>query len=211
MTKPFIVGLTGGIASGKSAVAREFESLGISVIDTDQLARDVVEPGTPALRELVAAFGPEILTADGHLDRRRMRDRVFADPSQRRILESITHPAIRNELARRAAAARGPYQIHVVPLLVEGGRNSAFSRVLVVDCPEETQIKRLMARDHSTEAQGRQILAAQASRSDRLSAADDVIENTGDLSELREKVRTLHQKYLELARSGPHERPPANH
>jgi len=196
---PFIVGLTGGIASGKTAVAREFESLGITVIDTDQLARDVVEPGTPTLKELVETFGAEILTADGHLDRRGMRERVFADPAQRKILESITHPAIRAELARRAAAAPGPYQIHVVPLLVEGGGKSTFSRILVVDCPEEVQIRRLMARDHSTEAQAKQILTAQATRATRLSAADDVIENTGDLSELRDKVHRLHQSYLQLA------------
>jgi dephospho-CoA kinase len=197
--KPFIVGLTGGIASGKSAVAREFESLGVTVIDTDQLARDVVEPGTPALQQLVTAFGPEILTADGRLDRRRMRDRVFADASQRRILESITHPAIRNELARRAAAASGPYQVHVVPLLVEGGSKSAFSRILVVDCPEEIQIERLVSRDNSTEAQAKQILAAQATRAARLSVADEVIENTGDLADLHNKVRTFHRKYLMLA------------
>ena len=139
--------LTGGIASGKSAVAELFAKLGVPVLDTDQIARDVVEPGMPALAQLVAEFGPEILDAQGRLDRARMRERVFSDPAQRKQLEAITHPAIREELARRSAAAGGDYQIHVIPLLVESGRADAYDRVLVVDCPEEAQIERLMARD----------------------------------------------------------------
>lgn len=196
--KPFVVALTGGIASGKTAVANEFAALGVPVIDTDQLARDVVEPGTPALAAITAAFGEDVLDEHGRLDRRRMRDRVFADPNERRKLEAITHPAIRQELARRSAAALGPYQIHVIPLLVEGGRARTHSRVLVVDCPEEIQLQRLMQRDDSTLVQAQQILAAQARRSERLAIADDVIENTGSLADLRAHVAALHARYLEL-------------
>jgi len=196
---PFLVALTGGIASGKTAVATEFEKLGVTVIDTDQLARDVVEPGSPALSAIVETFGTEMLDSGGRLDRRRMRDRVFANPDERRQLESFTHPAIRQELARRTAAASGPYQIHVIPLLVEGGRAPAYNRVLVVDCPEEIQLQRLMRRDGSDMTQARQILAAQTTRAARLSAADDVIENIGPLDTLRQRIAELHAQYLVLA------------
>ncbi|HJY40671.1 MAG TPA: dephospho-CoA kinase, partial [Steroidobacteraceae bacterium] len=140
-----LIALTGGIASGKSAVAEEFAKLGVPVLDTDQIARDVVAPGSPALGQLVAEFGPEILDGNGRLDRAHMRERVFGDPEQRRKLEAITHPAIRAELARRSAEAGGDYQIHVIPLLVETGRADAYDRVLVVDCPEEAQLQRLQA------------------------------------------------------------------
>jgi len=201
LAAPFLVALTGGIASGKSAAAAFFETLGVPVFDTDQIARDIVEPGMPALAQLVAAFGPDILDAAGRLDRARMRERVFNDPQQRRRLEAITHPAIRTELARRSQDALGPYQIHVIPLLAEGGRASAYDRVLVVDCPQENQVRRLMARDGSSEAQARRILAAQATRAQRLEIADDVIENTGTLDELRMRVHELHHDYLDLASS----------
>jgi dephospho-CoA kinase len=199
--EPFRVALTGGIASGKTVVANEFAAMGVPVIDTDQLARDVVEPGTPALAAIVDAFGREMLDSDGRMDRRRMRERVFADPNDRRKLEAITHPAIRQELARRSAAADGPYQIHVIPLLIEGGKARMYNRVLVVDCPEEIQLERLMRRDGSDLRQARQILAAQATRSARLSAADDVVENTGSLDALRHRVKELHAEYLALATS----------
>lgn len=199
MTRPLLIALTGGIASGKSAVATLFDNLGVPVLDTDQIARDVVEPGMPAFAEIVTAFGRDILDSSGRLDRRRLRDRVFADPEQRRLLESITHPAIRAELARRSTAAGGAYQIHVIPLLVEGGRSDVYDRVLVVDCPEEQQIERLMARDQSNAEQARNILAAQATREQRLEAADDVIVNTGTLADLEQFVLTLHQNYERLA------------
>jgi dephospho-CoA kinase len=199
--EPFRVALTGGIASGKTVVANEFAALGVPVIDTDQLARDVVEPGTPALAAIVDAFGRDMLDSDGRMDRRRMRERVFADPNERRKLEAITHPAIRQELARRSAAADGPYQIHVIPLLIEGGKARMYNRVLVVDCPEEIQLERLMRRDGSDLTQARQILAAQTTRSARLSAADDVVENTGSLDALRLRVKELHTQYLALAAS----------
>jgi dephospho-CoA kinase len=196
-----LIALTGGIASGKSAVAEEFAKLGVPVLDTDQIARDVVAPGTPALGQLVAEFGPEILDANGGLNRAHMRERVFSDPEQRRKLEAITHPAIRAELARRSAAAGGDYQVHVIPLLVETGRAEAYDRVLVVDCPEDAQIARLMARDGTSRERAREILAAQASREERLNAAHDVIENTGTLADLQRFVQTLHRNYALLAQN----------
>ncbi|WP_129640888.1 dephospho-CoA kinase [Peristeroidobacter agariperforans] len=197
--RPLLIALTGGIASGKSAVAEIFAQLGAPVLDTDQIARDVVEPGTPTLAKLVAEFGSEILDANGRLDRSRMRTRVFADPAQRKRLEAITHPAIREELAARAQRAQGPYQIHVIPLLIESGRAELYDRVLLVDTSEEAQLKRLLARDGSSEEQARQILAAQASREDRLDAADDVIVNTGTLQDLHKFVQTLHRNYTVLS------------
>jgi dephospho-CoA kinase len=198
-TPALLIALTGGIASGKSAVAEEFAKLGVPVLDTDQIARDVVAPGMPVLGQLVAEFGSEILDADGRLDRSHMRERVFSDPAQRRKLEAITHPAIRKELARRSATAGGSYQVHVIPLLVETGRAEAYDRVLVVDCPEEAQIERLLARDGTSREQAEEILAAQASREERLNAAHDVIENTGTLADLQRFVQTLHRNYALLA------------
>ena len=197
--RPLLVGLTGGIASGKSAVAEIFAQLGAPVLDTDQIARDVVEPGTPTLAKLVTEFGSDILDGNGRLDRARMRARVFADPEQRKRLEAITHPAIREELAARAQRAEGPYQIHVIPLLVESGRADLYDRVLLVDTSEEAQLKRLMARDNSNLELAKQILAAQASRDDRLDAADDVIVNTGTLQDLQQFVQTLHRNYTLLS------------
>lgn len=196
---PLLIALTGGIASGKSAVADRFAALGVPVLDTDQIARDIVEPGTPALKKIVDAFGSEVLDADGKLDRRRMRERVFANAEERARLEAITHPAIREELARRSAQAGGSYQIHVIPLLVETQRAKEYDRVLLVDCPEEDQINRLIARDGPTEEQAHAILAAQATREQRLAAADDVIVNAGTLEDLQRFVEALHRKYLSLA------------
>lgn len=196
---PLLIALTGGIASGKSAVADEFAKLGVPVLDTDQIARDVVALGMPALGQLVAEFGAEILDAQGKLDRARMRERVFSDPAQRRKLESITHPVIRAELARRSAAAGGDYQVHVIPLLVETGRADAYDRLLVVDCPQSAQIERLVARDGTSREQAEEILAAQVSREERLDAAHDVIENTGTLADLERFVQTLHRNYALLA------------
>jgi dephospho-CoA kinase len=200
-TTPLLIALTGGIASGKTAVAELFAKLGVPVLDTDQIARDVVAPGMPALGQLVAEFGPEILDAQGRLDRARMRECVFSDPAQRRKLEAITHPAIRAELARRSAAGGGDYQIHVIPLLVETGRAEAYDRVLVVDCPVAAQIERLVARDGTSRERAEEILAAQASREERLNASHDVIENTGTLEDLERFVQTLHRNYALLAQN----------
>ena len=202
-SRPMFIALTGGIASGKSAVAQFFAELGVPVIDADLVARQVVEPGTPALNAIVTTFGAEVLDASGRLDRAKLRERVFAQPAQREILESITHPAIREEMAEQSRVAGGTYQIHVIPLLVETGRTGEYDRVLVVDCPEEDQIRRLLERDGTNLEQARQILAAQASRTDRLNAADDVIVNTGTLEDLEQFVLTLHRNYELLAQAGP--------
>jgi dephospho-CoA kinase len=196
---PLLIALTGGIASGKSAVAELFARLGVPVLDTDRIAREVVEPGMPALNQLIAEFGADILDAKGSLDRARMRQRVFSDPVQRNKLETILHPAIRAELTRQSQAAGGEYQVHVIPLLVESSRTDAYDRVLVVDCPEEDQIARLMSRDDTSREQATKILAAQVTREQRLAAADDVIVNTGTLGELERFVQTLHRNYSLLA------------
>jgi len=193
------VGLTGGIASGKSTAAKFFGALGVPIIDTDQLARDVVEPGQPPLERLVERFGQGILTEDGHLDRPALRNIVFSDPKARADLEALTHPAIGAAVEARSNEVGGVYQILVLPLLVEKNLGSQLNRVLVVDCDEELQIRRLQSRDGSTLEQARAILNAQASRSSRLKAAHDVIKNEGDMSAVREQVEQLHARYLELA------------
>jgi dephospho-CoA kinase len=201
-SRPYRVGLTGGIASGKSTAAKFFGALGVPIIDTDQLARDVVEPGQPPLERLVERFGPGILTEDGHLDRPALRNIVFSDPMARADLEALTHPAIGAAVEARSTELGGLYQILVLPLLVEKNLGSQLNRVLVVDCDEELQIRRLQNRDGSTLEQARAILNAQASRTSRLKAAHDVIKNEGDMSAVREQVEQLHARYLELARAG---------
>jgi dephospho-CoA kinase len=193
------VGLTGGIASGKSTAAKFFGALGVPVLDSDQIARDVVEPGQPPLERLIERFGRKILTPDGHLDRPALRDIVFSDPKARADLEALTHPAIGAAMEARSAAAGGPYQILVIPLLVEKNLASHVDRVLVVDCEEELQIRRLRNRDGSTSGQVEAILKAQAPRAARLKAADDIIHNDTDMSAVRDQVAALHARYLELA------------
>jgi dephospho-CoA kinase len=196
---PFRVALTGGIASGKTTVANLFADLGVPLIDTDVIARQVVEPGQPALAAVMAAFGPDILDAEGRLDRRRMRERIFSDPTARQRLEAILHPAIRAEMERRSREAGGPYQVLVIPLLTEGKRRDHVDRVLLVDVPEELQIQRLMMRDGVTHEQARASLNAQATRAERLAIADDVVRNTGRVDNLRDEVARLHSMYLALA------------
>jgi dephospho-CoA kinase len=193
------IGLTGGIASGKSAVAQRFVELGIPVIDADESSRFVVAPGQPGLAELTKRFGAGVLTADGELDRRTLRNLVFADPQLRRDLEAILHPLIRADMGRRASVAVGPYLVMAIPLLVEGGKPDRVDRILVVDVDQDVQLERVMARDSTTLEQARAILAAQASRAARLEAADDVIVNSGTVSELRQAVDGLHERYLRLA------------
>jgi dephospho-CoA kinase len=193
------VGLTGGIASGKSTAAKFFGALGIPILDSDQIAREVVEPGQPPLERLVERFGPSILTSDGHLDRPALRNIVFSDPKARADLEALTHPAIGAAMEARSAEAGGPYQVLVIPLLVEKNLGSHVDRVLVVDCDEELQVRRLRDRDGSTPEEAQAILKAQASRATRLKAADDVIRNDADMSAVREQVETLHARYLEFA------------
>jgi dephospho-CoA kinase len=197
--RTYRVGLTGGIASGKSTAAKFFGDLGIPILDSDQVARDVVEPGQPPLERLVERFGPSILTPDGHLDRPALRNIVFSDPKARTDLEELTHPAIGAAMEARSATAGGPYQILVIPLLVEKNLRAQVDRVLVIDCDQALQLRRLQSRDRSSPAQGQAILDAQASRASRLKAADDVIVNEGSMDAVREQVTALHARYLELA------------
>jgi dephospho-CoA kinase len=193
------VALTGGIASGKSAVAALFEARGVPVVDSDAIAREIVAPGSPALEAIRRRFGERILQGDGTLDRRALREQVFADPVARRDLEAITHPAIRARMQEWSQAVTGPYQIHMIPLLVESGGRRDFDRVLVVDCPEELQIQRVMQRDGVDANSARNSLAAQASRAARLAIAGDVIVNDGDRDKLFHDVDALHQRYLQLS------------
>ncbi len=196
MGRPLRIGLTGGIASGKSTVADLFAEHDVPIIDTDVIARQLVQPGMPALDEIRTAFGDDVFDSQGQLDRASMREAVFSDASRREQLESILHPRIRDEAIAQSGATDGPYQIIVVPLLVESPMRDFMDRVLVVDCDEETQLNRLLARDAENEDQARRILAAQASRADRLGIADDVISNDGDLETTRQQVDALHEKYL---------------
>ncbi len=197
----FRVGLTGGIASGKTTVADLLASHGAQIIDTDIIAREVVEPGMPALDEIRAAFGDDVFHEDERLDRRALRSRIFADPAARAQLEGILHPKIRDATLREAATPDGPYQVIVVPLLTGSELAAAMDRILVVDCEESTQVARLLARDAESEDQARRILAAQASREERLAIADDVIMNDGSLDELESAVLELHEDYLRRAAS----------
>ena len=194
------IGLTGGIASGKTAVSDAFAKLGVPVIDTDRIAREVVEPGRPALTEIVEEFGEDVLNADGTLDRRALRERVFAEEGSRQRLEAITHPRIRDETLRRMHNAGGPYQVIVVPLLVESGFGALVDRVLVVDCPQELQRQRLMDRDDTSTETAEAMMRSQTDRDTRLEAADDVIDNSGTLEDTRRQVEHLHNRYLALAR-----------
>ena len=204
VTRPILrIGLTGGIASGKSAVADEFASLGIAIIDSDLISRELVEPGQPALAKIVALFGRQVLDHSGRLNRRHLRELVFADPAQRKRLEDVLHPAVHAELGRRSEQSTGPYQVLVVPLLVESRLSHLVDRILVVDTPESTQMERLEARDAIGQEQARRMLAAQASRTARLAQADDVITNTGSLADLKAQVAPLHRKYLGLRDHGP--------
>jgi len=198
-TRVYRVGLTGGIASGKSTAAGFFGGLGVPILDSDKIAREVVEPGQPPLEHLVKRFGPSILTPDGHLDRPALRNIVFSDPKARADLEALTHPAIGAAMEARSAEAGGPYQILVIPLLVEKNLSSHVDRVLVVDCDEALQVSRMHQRDGSTPEQAEEILRAQAPRAARLKAADDVIRNDAAIDSVRKQVAALHARYLKLA------------
>lgn len=198
----YTVALTGGIASGKSEVERRFRALGVHVADADVAAREVVEPGTPGLAEVVHAFGPEALEPDGAMDRAAMRRRVFADPDARRRLEAIIHPRVRAALRAACEAAPGPYAIAAIPLYAEAGADAYapwVDRVLVVDVPVELQLARLLKRDGIDEPLAWKMIRAQATREQRLAVADDVIENDGPLEALDAEVARLHGRYLYLA------------
>lgn len=194
-----VIGLTGGVGSGKTAVSNRFARLGVPIIDTDLLARELVEPGQPALADIVAEFGPDCLDGDGRLHRSRLRERVFADPAGRRRLEAILHPRIRALARERIVQLTAPYCLLVIPLLAETGMTDLVDRVLVVDAPETEQVRRVMVRDGVAEEQAHRILAAQADRSQRLALADEIVENAGDLATLDRQVAALHQYYSTLA------------
>lgn len=196
---PLVVVLTGGIASGKTAVSDRFAALGVPVVDADVIAREVVQPGQPALEKIVDTFGVSILDNAGQLDRKRMRELIFSDPASKAKLEAILHPAISALARQRVASLESDYCLLVIPLLAESSRYQWADRVLVVDTNEATQLERLIARDGSTPEQARAILRAQASRKDRLALADDVIVNVGSLAELDREVKRLHENYLRLA------------
>jgi len=200
MPRTLRIGLTGGIASGKSTAAQRFAELGVPVIDADQAARTVVAPGAPGLDQVIARFGPAVLTPKGELDRRLLRDLIFKDATARADLNAILHPLIRAHMQREVAAAAGPYVVLDIPLLIEGGApRDGIDRILLVDVDEAVQIERLTARDGGTPEQARAILAAQASRDARARAADDILHNAGTVEQLREGVDRLHERYRQLA------------
>ena len=197
--RPFVVALTGGIASGKTAVSSAFETLGVPVIDTDLIAHELVAPGRPLLDDIRATFGDEFIDPDGALRRRRLRRRVFSDPEARARLESLLHPAIREAAWSRIEALKAPYCVLVVPLLVESGAFPDVDHVLVVDVPETVQLERLIARDGVSQADARAALAAQATRDQRLAIADDIISNDGPIDALAGRVKELDRRYRALA------------
>lgn len=195
----YVIGITGGIGSGKTAVSDRFAERGITIVDADVASRTVVEPGRPALARIAEHFGDALIAQDGSLDRAALRAKVFADEGERRWLEALLHPLIAEEIQRGLAEATSPYAMLASPLLVEAGQDRYVDRVLVVDVPEDVQLARTMARDGNSEEQVRRIIAAQSARSDRLARADDVIENTGSLADLDAAVAALHERYLERA------------
>lgn len=196
----YVVAITGGIGSGKTTVANQFAALGIEVVDADLIAREVVEPGTPALAAIASHFGPGILDEQERLDRRALRERIFSDPAAKSWLNALLHPIIRSEMLRQCAAANSPYCLLVVPLLVENRLTELADRVLVIDVDEATQIERTCRRDGVNREQAQAILASQASRSERLAMADDVLDNqSGTTETIRERILALHETYLAFA------------
>ncbi|ABK39751.1 dephospho-CoA kinase [Aeromonas hydrophila] len=196
----YVVAITGGIGSGKTTVANQFAELGIEVVDADVIAREVVEPGTPALATIAAHFGSDVITPAGQLNRRRLRERVFTDPQAKGWLNALLHPLIRTEMQRQCAAARSPYCLLVVPLLVENRLTALANRVLVIDVDEATQIERTCRRDGVSREQAQAILTAQASRAERLAAADDVLDNQNGTPEaIKSRILALHETYLAFA------------
>jgi dephospho-CoA kinase len=196
--RTFVIGLTGGVGSGKSTVADAFSALGVPVIDADQLAREQVAPGQPALDEIVAGFGSDILTANGNLDRDTMRQRIYSDPVQKSRLESILHPRIRKRIRTLLAGIKAPYTIVVIPLLLETNQTDLVDRILVIDIPEKEQLKRVAARDGLSDNAVMAIMNAQADRKTRLEVADDVIVNDQDISALTKHVQELHEHYMDM-------------
>lgn len=199
MSPKLTIALTGGIGSGKTTVANLFASKGVPVIDSDLIARDVIKPGMPTWQRLVTEFGEELLLPDQHVDRKKLAEQVFNDPSKKKKLEDLVHPEIYAEISQRMKQLNCPYCIIVIPLLVETGAEHRFDRVLVVDVPETFQKSRTLQRDSRTEEMVEKIIATQASREQRLAEADDVISNDVTIDELEECVEKLHRKYLGIA------------
>ena len=200
MTRSLRIGLTGGIASGKTTVTQRFSELGVPVIDADLASRAVVEPGTTGFRQVIERFGHDVLSPNGALNRVALRDLIFKDPQKRKALEALLHPLIRTHMEQRAKEVVFPYLIMAIPLLIEGGSpRERVDRILVVDVDEATQMRRLLERDGSSVDQARAILASQTSRAARLAAADDVLVNEGTVTDLRQAVDRQHQEYLRLA------------
>lgn len=200
MNRPaFIVALTGGIASGKTAVSDHLATLGVPIVDTDKLARELVLPGEPALAAIADHFGATILQADGRLDRAALRQRIFSDPAAKRWLDALLHPLIRQSMWAALAQSRAPYAVAVIPLLTETGQTEGFDRIALVDVPETVQLARVMARDGVDAEAAQAALRNQATRAARLSLADDIIANDGDRATLQRAVDALHQSYLRLA------------
>ena len=194
------VGITGGIGSGKSAAADRFSELGVPIIDADVIARQIVEPGRPACRKVIDAFGDEVASDDGGLNRAKLRKIIFSEPEKKTLLENILHPEIHAEILRQIAELSTPYTIVVIPLLAESKRQYPLDRILVIDAPAELQVSRVCARDDQSESEVKRVIQLQSSRPDRLAIADDVIENTGSLQSVRNSVDALHGKYLAIAR-----------
>jgi dephospho-CoA kinase len=198
---PLIVGLTGGIGSGKSSVTDLFTALGVPVIDADLVAREVVAPGEPALTEIATRFGAEIVDSSGQLDRQRLRGLIFSDPTARDDLEQITHPRIRERMVQQLDAINAPYAILSIPLLIESGHDYNLDRILVVDVSEQQQLERAVLRDETTAEQIEAAMAAQCSRQERLAVADDIIDNSGSPEQLQVQVQQLHRCYMEIAKN----------
>jgi dephospho-CoA kinase len=196
----YVVGLTGGIGSGKSAASDHFKQLGITIVDADYAAREVVKPGTPALQKIQQHFGDEIIQRDGKLDRGKLRQRIFASADEKQWLETLLHPLIRTQMETELQQAQSPYAILSAPLLIEGGLYQRCDRVLVVDIPETLQITRTANRDSNSEEQIKKIIGSQISRKERLQKADEILDNSGSLAELQQQVETLHTTYLNYAR-----------
>lgn len=195
----FVVGVTGGIGSGKTAATDRFAALGITIVDADIASRIVVEPGSPALQKIAAHFGAQLLLGDGSLNRAALRKIIFADATEKVWLEQLLHPLIAAEIQHQLQSAKSPYVIFVSPLMTESSQHELCDRILVIDAPEDLQLQRTIQRDNNDAAQVQRIIASQASRQHRLQHADDVIENTGSLENLSEQVTALHTRYLQLA------------
>jgi len=201
----FVVGLTGGIGSGKTAVSDRFQALGIVIVDADIAARVVVEPGRPALDEIQKHFGESIIQDDGNLDRAALREKVFRDEKERKWLEQLLHPLINEQIRTELDESSSPYTILVSPLLIETGQSRFTHRILVVDVPLQKQVERTMARDNNSEEQVRNIIKVQTSRDERVARADDIILNDEDLNKLDQSVSDLHENYLKLANQAQQE------